>query len=228
MTCPVANDMTEPMLQLYSFELCPFAHRVRLALAEKGVAAEPIEIDLKNKPASFVRISPHGRVPLLLHGEAKLWESAIINEYLDEVFPDPPLMPASLADRALARVWVKFADERLYSATHSFIFTREKEARRKLAAEMLDSVWFLENEVMAKLPGGGPYVFGDRFTLTDIALYPWFEQAGALEQLSEFRLPLGCVGLSEWRRAVNGRKAVQQCARTSDWYAERYRTYLSA
>jgi len=227
MTCPVANDMTEPMLQLYSFELCPFAHRVRLALAEKGVAAEPIEIDLKNKPASFVRISPYGRVPLLLHGEAKLWESAVINEYLDEVFPDPPLMPASLADRALARVWVKFADERLYSATHRFIFTRE-EARRKLAAEMFDTVWFLENELMAKRPGGGPYVFGDRFTLTDIALFPWFEQAGALEQLSEFRLPLGCVGLSEWRRAVNRRKAVQQCARTSNWYAERYRTYLSA
>jgi len=228
MTCPVTSDMTEPMLQLYSFQLCPFAHRVRLALAEKGVAAEPIEIDLKNKPASFARISPNGRVPLLLHGEVKLWESTVINEYLDEVFPDPPLMPASLADRALARVWVKFADERLYSATHSFIFTREKEARRKLAAEMLDSVWFLENEVMAKRPGGGPYVFGDRFTLADIALYPWFEQAGALEQLSEFRLPLGCVGLSEWRRAVSGRKAVQQCARTSDWYAERYRTYLSA
>jgi hypothetical protein len=71
-------------------------------------------------------------------------------------------------------------------------------------------------------------VFGDRFTLTDIALYPWFEQAGALAQLSEFRLPLGCVGLCEWCRAVSGRKAVQQCARTSDWYAERYRTYLSA
>src|SRR6478672_8238610 len=109
MTYPVTSDMTEPMLQLYSFELCPFAHRVRLALAEKGVAAEPIEIDLKNKPASFVRISPYGRVPLLLHGEVKLWESAVINEYLDEVFPDPPLMPASLPDRALARIWVKFA-----------------------------------------------------------------------------------------------------------------------
>ena len=219
---------TEPMLQLYSFQLFPFAHRVRLALAEKGVAAEPIEIDLKNKPASFARTSPYGKVPLLLHGEVKLWESAVINEYLDEVFPDPPLMPASHSDRALARIWVKFADERLYSATHSLIFTREEEARRKLAAEMLDGVRHLENEVMAKRPGGGPYVFGDRFTLADIALYPWFEQAGALEQLSEFRLPLGCVGLSEWRRAVSGRKAVQQCARTSDWYAEHYRTYLSA
>ena len=228
MTNPVTSEMTESMLQLYTFQLCPFAHRVRLALAEKGVAAEPIEIDLKNKSATFARISPYGRVPLLLHGEVKLWESAIINEYLDEAFPDPPLMPASPPDRALARIWVKFADERLYSATHSLIFNREEEARRKLAAEMLDSVWFLENEVVTKRPGSGPYVFGDRFTLADIALYPWFEQVGALEQLSEFRLPLGCVGLFEWRRAVSGRKAVQQCARTSEWYAERYRTYLAA
>ena len=154
MTYPVLNDITEPMLQLYSFQLCPFAHRVRLALAEKGVAAEPIEVDLKNKPASFARISPHGRVPLLLHGEVKLWESAIINEYLDEVFPDPPLMPASLPDRSLARIWVKFADDRLYSATHRFIFTREEEARRKLVSEMLNSLWFLEDELMAKRSGG--------------------------------------------------------------------------
>jgi glutathione S-transferase len=228
MTYPETSEMTEPMLQLYTFQLCPFAHRVRLALAEKDVAAEPIEIDLKNKPASFVRTSPYGRVPLLLNGEVKLWESAVINEYLDELFPDPPLMPASLPDRALARIWIKFADERLYSATHSLIFTREEEARRKLAAEMLDSVWFLENEVMAKRARTGPYVFGDRLTLADIALYPWFEQVGALEQLSEFRLPLGCVGLSEWRRAVSERKAVQQCARTSDWYVEHYRAYLPA
>src|SRR5262245_22114278 len=220
--------MTKSMLQLYTFQLCPFAHRVRLALAEKGVAAEPIEIDLKNKPASFARISPYGRVPLLLHGEVKLWESAIINEYLDEVFPDPPLMPASPPHRALARIWVKFADERLYSATHSVIFTREEEARRKLAAEMLDSVRFLENEVMAKRPGRGPYVFGDRFTLVDIALHPWFEQVGALEQFSEFRLPHRCVGLSEWRHAVSERKAVQQCARSTDWYVEQYGAYLAA
>jgi glutathione S-transferase len=220
------DDMTESMLQLYTFQLCPFAHRVRLALAEKGVAAEQIEIDLKNKPASFARISPHGRVPLLLHGEVRLWESAIINEYLDEVFPDPPLMPASLSDRALARIWVKFADDRLYAATHRLIFTREQEARRKLVVEMVDSVWFLENEVMGRR--SGPYALGDQFTLADIALYPWFEQVGALEQLSEFRLPPRCVALTEWRRAVSGRKAVQSCARTSEWYAERYRSYLAA
>ena len=58
MNYPVNSDMTEPKLQLYTFQLCPFAHRVRLALAEKGVAAEAIEIDLKSKPASFARTAP--------------------------------------------------------------------------------------------------------------------------------------------------------------------------
>jgi glutathione S-transferase len=224
----MVRQMTQSMLQLYTFQLCPFAHRVRLALAEKGVAAEPIEIDLKNKPASFAQMSPYGRVPLLRHGEAKLWESAVINEYLDEVFPDPPLMPASPPERALARIWIKFADERLYAATHSLIFTRDVEARRKLANEILDSVWFIERQVMANRPGRGPYVFGDRFTLVDIALHPWFEQVGALEQFGEFRLPQQCIGLSEWRHAVRERKAVQRCARSTDWYVERYGAYLAA
>lgn len=215
-------------LQLYTFQLCPFAHRVRLTLAEKNLAADLIEIDLKNKPASFSTISPYGKVPLLHHGDVRIWESAIINAYLDEVFSDPPLMPSSPSDRALAHIWIKFTDERLYAATHSLIFTRDKEARRKLVGQMFDSIQFLENELMAKRPGGGPYAFGNRFTLVDITLYPWFEQVGALQQFSEFRLPDDSVHLREWRQAVSERKAVAQCARPTDWYAERYRSYLAA
>lgn len=213
-------------LQLYTFKLCPFAHRVRLALAEKGIASEAIEVDLKNKPAEFARLSPSGRVPLLLHGQTKLWESAIINEYLDEAFPDPPLMPASESDRALARIWVKFVDERLYASTHGFIFARDVQARQRLAAEIIESIVFLEDEVMAKHSRSGPYIFGAQFTLADIALYPWFEQVGALEHLTEFRRPFGCVNLSAWSKKVGERIAVQQYARTQDWYVENYRTYL--
>src|SRR5882724_11034895 len=82
------RGMIMSRLQLYTFQLCPFAHRVRLTLAEKRLAAELIEIDLKNKPAGFSKISPYGKVPLLQHGDVKIWESTIINEYLDEVFSD--------------------------------------------------------------------------------------------------------------------------------------------
>src|ERR1051325_1728073 len=62
------RDMTMSYLQLYTFQLCPFAHRVRLTLAEKGLTAELIEIDLKNKPAGFSKISPYGKVPVLQPG----------------------------------------------------------------------------------------------------------------------------------------------------------------
>jgi glutathione S-transferase len=137
-------------------------------------------------------------------------------------------MPASPPDRALARIWARLADERLYTTTHRLIFTRDEEARRKLVADMLDSVWFIEKQVMAKRPGRGPYVLGDRFTLAVIALHPWFEQVGAFERLSEFRLPDRCVALREWRHAVSERKAVRSCARSTDWYVERYRAYLAA
>ena len=76
---------------------------------------------------------------------------------------------------------------------------------------MLDNVWFLEKEVMVRPGAKGPYLFGNQLTLADIALYPWFEQVDALEHLSQFRLPPGCIGPSEWRRAVSGRKAVHHC-----------------
>jgi Glutathione S-transferase, N-terminal domain len=84
----VMND-----LQPYTFKLCPYAHRVRLALAEKRLPAEHIEIDLKSKPAGFEDLSPNGCVPLLIHGQVKVWESAGILEYLDEAFPERSLMP---------------------------------------------------------------------------------------------------------------------------------------
>lgn len=215
-------------IQLYTFELCPYAHRVRLALAEKGLAAEMLEVDLKSKPASFLRISPTGAVPLLVHGNVKLWESAVISEYVDETFPDPPLLPATPAERALARIWIRFADERIYADTHNLIFTRDVAARRKLVQRMSESVRLLESDLLAKRPTAGAYAFGAQFTLLDLTLHPWFEQLGALEQFSEFRLPHGCLRLAEWRAAVSKRKAVQQCARTGDWYVQRYRTYLAA
>ncbi|WP_082637411.1 glutathione S-transferase N-terminal domain-containing protein [Bradyrhizobium retamae] len=114
----------EPRETLYEPALS-YAHRVRLTLAEKGIDAEPIEIDLRNKPSDFVHISPDGRIPLVARGCENL--------------PDPPLMPAAPADRA--RNWIKLADEQLYSTTHRFIFTREAEARRELAAQLLETMF---------------------------------------------------------------------------------------
>jgi glutathione S-transferase len=215
-------------LKLYTFKLCPFAHRVRLTLAEKGLSAEMIEINLKNKPADFTSISPYGRVPVLLHGNTRIWESAIIMEYLDEVFPALPLMPKTPSDRATARLWIDFANSRLLAATHRLIFERDEAQRRVLAAQMEGDVRSLEREAMQGRDRRGPYILGDQFTLADIALYPWFEQLATFEKFSTFRMPSDCRGVRDWSAAVAARPAVKACSQTADWYEAGYRQYLAA
>jgi glutathione S-transferase len=86
-------------IKLYSAVVCPYAHRTRLVLQEKGIDFDLIEIDLQNRPEGFTKVSPYGKVPAITHNDERVWESAIINEYLDEVFPNPPLLPS---DRRLA------------------------------------------------------------------------------------------------------------------------------
>ena len=84
-----AND-----IELFSARVCPYAHRTRLVLAEKGLDFELTEIDFENKPRRFLEISRYGKVPALVHAGNEIYESAIINEYLEEAFPEPALMPA--------------------------------------------------------------------------------------------------------------------------------------
>src|SRR5262245_711704 len=104
------------MLHLYSTYYCPYALRTRIVLKEKGLEYQHTEIDLKNKPADFLKISPYGKVPVLLDGDARIYESAIINEYIDEKFPSPALMPQSPTERAYVRIWIDFANTRLMPA----------------------------------------------------------------------------------------------------------------
>ena len=214
-------------LKLYTFKLCPFAHRVRLTLAEKGLSAERIEVDLKNKPEEFVAISPHRRVPLLLHGELRVWESAVIMAYLDEAFPTPSLMPSAPADRAQARLWIDFADSRLFAATHRLIFERDEAQRGRLIEQMRGDIMVLDHALQSR-HAQGFFLLGAQFSLADIALYPWFEQLATLHKLSAFRMPADCHHVYDWSDAVGARPAVKHCAQPDDWYEENYRSYLAA
>ena len=91
-------------MELFTAKTCPYAHRTRLALLEKGLDCEHVEIDFKNKSARFLEVSPYGKVPALYHDGNTIYESLIANEYLDETFPEPPLMPKTPALRAKARI----------------------------------------------------------------------------------------------------------------------------
>lgn len=101
-------------LQLYHYEPSANSMKPLLCLAEKGIPYESHYVDLHNfeqHSGAFVAINPNGQVPVLIHDGAVINESTVINEYLDEVFPDVPLSPADPVARARMRIWSKFVDE---------------------------------------------------------------------------------------------------------------------
>jgi len=99
-------------VRLYDAARCPFCARVRIALAEKGFDYETVEIDLGNRPDWIYELNPTGKVPVLDDGFV-LPESAVIMEYLDDRYPDKPLLPGDPKPRAEARKWVFRFDDLL-------------------------------------------------------------------------------------------------------------------
>ena len=216
-------------IKIYSAVLCPFAHRVRLTLLEKCVPFESIpqdggyanEIDLQNKPANFHEISPYGKVPVLKHGDNRVWESTIINEYLDETFPEPPLLPKEPIDRSRARIWINFADTRLFAASGKLLYGRDPQPTAILN-ELAEHLLFIERQGLAKTSDRQPYWLGAELSLVDLTFYPWFEQINVLEHFRGFQLPPGLERLNQWQAAVAERESVKSIAHTPEFYLEHY------
>ena len=99
-------------MKLYDAARCPFCARVRIALAEKGLDHETVEVDLRNRPDWIYELNPSGKVPVVDDGFV-LPESAVIMEYLDDRYPEQPLLPDDPKSRAVARKWVFRFDDLL-------------------------------------------------------------------------------------------------------------------
>jgi glutathione S-transferase len=106
-------------VKLYDAARCPYCARVRIALAEKGIDYEGVEIDLRDRPDWIYELNPSGKVPVLDDGFV-LPESAVIMEYLEERYPDRPLLPEEPAARAQARLRVFRFDELLGDDYYAF------------------------------------------------------------------------------------------------------------
>jgi glutathione S-transferase len=120
-------------VKLYDAPRCPYCARVRIALAEKGIAYEPVEIDLQNRPPWLYELNASGRVPVL-DDAFVLPESEVIMAYLDERYPEPPLLPADPAGRARARLLVHRFDENLGDDYYAFRRGEENALVQKLHA----------------------------------------------------------------------------------------------
>jgi len=214
--------MTE--IEIFSASTCPFAQRSRLVLIEKDVPFTLTEIDLENKPDWFLDISPQGRVPVIRHGRSVIWESAVINEYLEEVFADPPLMPEAPEDRARARIWVAYANDTLVPLFYKLMAARDGASQEKVGTDMRRMLEFIEREGLAQVTDG-PYFLGRNPNLADFTFYPFFERWPAIAHYSGLELSDDYPRLEKWLVAMQGRASVQAIANPGDFYIRHYASY---
>lgn len=214
-------------IELYSANVCPYAHRTRLALLEKGVDFTVNEIDLNNKPDWFTQVSPYSKVPVIKYGDDRIWESSIINEYIEEVFPQPFLMPQKPGQKATARIWIDFANTKFNNTFYKLLLNQEPEKQQKWAQELLNHLLFMEQEGLGKLGGNGPYWLGESVSLVDLTFYPWFERWVVLEHYRNLSLPAECTRLKRWQEAMQQRDCVKAIANPAELYIKEYEKYAN-
>jgi len=181
------------VLTLYDADRCPYCARVRIALAEKGVEHEVVEVDLTDRPAWIYEKNDTGRVPVLEEDAWLLPESSVILEYLEERYPEPPLLPADPGERALARVLIFRHDD----------FTRPYYALRRGedgAAERFDEQLATLDATLA----AHAWLTGREYGLADIAYVPWVLRARDVLGVSLDRFP----ALRSWLDRLEERPAV--------------------
>jgi glutathione S-transferase len=211
-------------LEIISAEVCPFAQRSLIALLEKGANYLHTEIDLRNKPDWFADVSPYSKVPVLRHGDVRVYESAIINEYLDEVFPEPALMPKDAGARAQARIWIDFDNVKFVPAFYKVLLAQDETRRGELATTIADALRFIETAALG-VRSSGPYWLGRDFTLVDIAVWPHMERLAVLEAYRGIKVPGECGRLREWLAAVAERASVKDTAHDGDYHVRAYSRY---
>ncbi len=210
-------------VELFSFAGCPYAQRSRLVLLEKGIEFELIEIDLYNRPAWFREVSPYGKVPVLRHAGRVVYESGIINQYLDEAFPARPLMPTDPFGRAEMRIWMDYCDTRYLPAAHALMASRENPDKHRAAlAKLTDVLRFMEFEGLRKL-GSGPYWLGASPTLVDFHFLPFFERFAVYEELAGAEWPEDCTHLRAWYETIGRHDSFVATRHTLDFHLEQQR-----
>jgi len=212
-------------LKLISHKLCPYVQRALIALTEKGVAFERIDIDLADKPDWFVAISPLGKTPVLQVGDVPIFESAVILEYLEETQPSP-LHPADPLRRAEHRAWIEFGSAVLNDIAG--FYAAPDEATFKAKTSQLEQRFArLEARIAA-----APWFDGESFSLVDAVFGPVFRYFDVFDEIADFGILAAKPKLARWRKTLAARPSVRTAVR-SDYpallrdFLERRNSWLS-
>jgi glutathione S-transferase len=191
-----------PVLKLISHKLCPYVQRAVIALTEKGVAFERIDIDLANKPDWFLKISPLGKTPVLMVGAHAIFESAVILEYLEET-QAKPLHPSDPLRRAEHRAWIEFGSAVLNDIA-GFYAAPDAAAFKAKALLLAQKFARLDARLIA-----APWFDGEQFALVDAVFGPVFRYFDAFDAIGDFGILADKPNTARWRASLAARPSVR-------------------
>ena len=197
------------MITLFDVPLSPYAQKVKLALLEKGLAFDTKYVDLANPEPEFAAASPRLEVPVLFDDDVRLFDSSIILEYLEDRYPDPPLLPRTAQERARVRMLQELCGTQYEAAVWGVaelnVFSRatgelksQMLARAKAQIEALNAR--LEQELAER-----PFFNGEQLGFGDIVVYPEVNAAA-----SQGNKPVPQSRLDTWLRAMRARPSAQR------------------
>lgn len=192
--------MSKP--RLISFKVCPFVQRSVILLKEKGVDYDIEYIDVYNPPEWFLELSPTGKVPVMQVEGTVLFESAVINEYIDEVYP-PQIHPADPLKKAQNRAWMEYTSP-LYMGTFNIIMAKKKEDMEKAIEEFSKNLAGLE-----KVKKNSPWFNGDAFSMMDISVAPIFTRTAFIKDHCNLDLLNDYPALQDWSNELLDRQTVK-------------------
>ncbi len=196
-------------IKLYDFSSSPNCQRVKIVLHEKKLPFQIIPINIRKneqKSPAFLKLNPYGKVPAITDEETVLYESCIINEYLDEKYPEPPLMPKDPALRGKIRILIEYGLNHLaipYQTLRHQLMKGDSERDQQLVEnkkkELRELLRRLEGDI-----GEKPYFVGD-FSLADVALITRFLRLETMAVLPFIPLPR----LGRWLERMKNRPSVR-------------------
>ena len=176
------------MMKLYSNSIDPFSHRCRIVLFEKGMDFEVIDVDLSNKPEDLTILSPYSDSPVLVERDLVLTDANIINEYIDERFPHPQLMPADPVMRARARLFLKDFENQLF--VHMKALESNEKSKKDAAKKVVTETLIQLTPIISKQE----YLLHEEYSMLDVAMAPLLWRIDHYE----IKLPNSCLPLLKY------------------------------
>lgn len=198
-------------VKIYTSRNCGWAVRNYASLLEKGIEFDTIPAADGSgiKTNEFLSTTPIRMTPVLVHGETCVFESVLINEYINDEFPNPPLLPADPAGRIEARKWIHFGESRLLNTLTMIGRLADSQAQRTAIGDFNADISWLDANVLRN-DWHGPYLFGELFSLTDIAFFTVFETLRQVEDTLGTKIAASRPSIEMWQRNIAERPSIQQ------------------